>query len=122
MVDNTNRIAGTCYLSADGARLSLVGEFSYRPASPTREAKYGADGFHGYKEKPASGMIKAKLRDGGGVSVTALGQMTNVTVTAELANGKTIVGRNMFVTEQPSADAEEGEIEITWEGPDVSEN
>ncbi len=48
--------------------------------------------------------------------------MTNVTITAELANGKTVIGRNMFVTEAPSADAEEAEIEITWEGPDVSEN
>lgn len=122
MADTTNRIAGVCYLSIDGVATALVGEFSYRPASPTRETKVGADGVHGYKEKPGAGMVKAKLRDGQGVSVTALGQMTNVTVTAELANGKTIIGRNMWVTEPPSADSEEAEIEITWEGPDVSES
>jgi len=122
MADTTNRIAGVCYLSVDGQRVALVGEFSYRPASPTREAKMGADGFHGYKEKPQQGQIKAKLRDSGGVKVADLGAMTNVTVTAELANGKTVIGRNMFVTEAPSADSEEAEIEITWEGPDVSEH
>lgn len=122
MPDNTNRIAGTCYLSVNGQRVALVGEFSYRPASPVRETKMGADGFHGYKEKPGAGQIKAKLRNSGGTSVSAIGQQTNVTVTAELANGKTVIGRNMFVTEPPMADAEEGEIEITWEGPDVSES
>lgn len=122
MADNSNRVAGVCYVSADGQRLALVGEFSYRPASPTREAKVGADGFHGYKEKPQQGQIKAKLRDTAGVSVAGLGAMTNVTVTAELANGKTVIGRNMFVTEPPAADAEEAEIDITWEGPDVTES
>lgn len=123
MADNTNRIAGTCYVSADGQRLALVGEFTYRPSNPVREAKMGADGFHGYKEKPMQGQIRAKLRDGNTLSVQALGQMTNITVVAELANGKTVVGRNMFVAGDapPSADAEEGEIEIVWEGPDVSE-
>lgn len=122
MADNTNRIAGTCYLSVDGVRVALQGEFSYRPASPTREAMMGMDGFHGYKEKPGQGQIKAKLRDSSGISVAALGQQTNVTVTAELANGKTVIGRNMFVTEPPMSDAEEAVIDITWEGPDVSEN
>ena len=120
MGDNTNRVAGTCYLSVDGRRLARVGEFSYRPSNPTREAKVGADGYHGYKEKPTQGQIKAKLRDTGGTSVAQLGQMTNVTVMAELANGKTVIGRNMFVAGEPvAADAEEAEIEITWEGPDV---
>ncbi len=73
MADTTNRIAGVCYLSVDGVSTALVGEFSYRPASPVREAKMGADGFHGYKEKPQQGQIKAKLRDSGGTSVAALG-------------------------------------------------
>lgn len=120
MGDNSNRIAGTCFVRADGKSLALVGEFSYRPTNPTRESKSGADGVHGYKEKPTVGQIKAKLRDTGGTSVSALGQMTNVTVMAELANGKTVIGRNMWVVgDPPSADAEEAEIEITWEGPDV---
>lgn len=122
MADNTNRIAGTAYFSIDGVRYALVGEYSYRPASPQRESKMGSDGWHGYKEKPQQGQIKAKLRDGRDVSVAEIGQMTNSTIVAELANGKTIVGRNMFCVEPPVADAEEAEIELTFEGPDVSEN
>lgn len=123
MADNTNRIAGVAYLSIDGQRYALAGEFSYRPTNPKRETIVGADGIHGYRETPTAGQIKAKIRDAGGLSVQALGQMTNVTVTCELANGKTVLGRNMWAAtdEPPSADAENAEIEMTWEGRDVSE-
>lgn len=120
MADNSNRIAGVCYLSIDGQRVALSGEFAYQVGTPTREAKIGQDGYHGYKEKPAVGSITGKLRDAGGVSLSALGALTNTTVVAELANGKTVIGRNMFWSgEPPKADAEEAEIEFKFEGPDV---
>lgn len=116
------RIAGTCYVSADGVRLALVGEFTYRPSGVSREVKMGSDGYHGTKEKPMQGQIKAKIRDTSALQVSSLNAMTDISVVAELANGKTVIGRNMAqVGEPPSADAEEAEIEITWEGPDVRE-
>lgn len=123
MADTTNRIAGVAYVSADGVRLALVGEATYRVSNPIRESKVGSDGYHGYKEKPGIGQIKLKLRNGNSVSLSALGQMTNSTIQLDLANGKSVVGRQMVqVGDAPlEADAEEAEIEITWEGPDVSE-
>lgn len=117
-----NGLAGTAFFQADGQTFALVGEVTYRPASPTREMLVGMDGPHGFKSKPGWGQIKAKLRNTSGVSVAAIGQMVNSTITIELANGKTVIGRQMFTTEPPSADAEEAEIEVTWEGPDVTEN
>ena len=121
MADNSNRIAGTAYLAIDGKSYALVGEFSWKPSTPTREPLMGMDGFHGYKEKPGYGMISATLRDGNKVSVTDLGDITNATITVELANTKTIIGRNMFTTEQPETDAEEGTIKLAWAGPSVTE-
>ena len=121
MADNTNRLAGTASLTVDGKSYALKGAFYYQPSGATREELMGLDGYHGYKETPAVGEIGATLRDSGGVSVVALGQMTNVTLVVELANGKTIAGRNMFVTERPKATADEGEIEIVWRGPQVGE-
>jgi hypothetical protein len=115
-------IAGTAYLNVGGTNVALVGKFTYRPSSPTREMKSGLDGPHGFKSTPGWGQIKATLRNNGAISVTALGQQTNVNVTCQLNNGVTVVGNNMFVTEPPMADAEEGEIEITWEGSNVTEN
>lgn len=115
-------IAGTATFSINGVTYALVGEFSYRPASPTREMLAGMDGPHGFKAKPGWGQIKGKIRDMGTFTVASIGQMVNVTITCELANGKTVVGRGMFTTEAPSADAEEAEIEVTWEGKDVTES
>jgi hypothetical protein len=120
--DTTRRIAGVCTMAIDGVPVALVGEASYRCTNPTREAKYGADGYHGYKEKPTAPFMKGKIRDSGGTSTQSLGQITNSTVVFQLANGKTVTGRNMFWSgDPPSADAEEAEIEFMFEGPDVTD-
>lgn len=122
MADTPSRIAGTCYLSFDGQRVALAGEFAYQVSGSQREAKMGQDGYHGFKEKPFNGRITGKLRDGSTVSLSTLSGITNATVVAELANGKVVTGRNMFWSGEPAkADAEEAEIEFTMEGPDVTD-
>jgi hypothetical protein len=119
MADN-GPIAGTCYVSIEGQRKRLVGEFTWRNSGETREIKVGADGIHGYKRKPMQGQIKMKIRDAGDTTTEELNNLTNATVLAELTNGKTVIGRNMVRVGDPvSADAEEAEIELTLEGPDV---
>lgn len=40
--------------------------------------------------------ISARLRDSGGTNVQGFNQQTNVNVIAELANGKTIIGRSLW--------------------------
>lgn len=123
MADTTNRVAGTVFLSIAGQRVALAGEFAYQVSGVTREAKTGQDGFHGVKEKITTGNITGKLRDGGGVSLVALSALINETVVAELINGKTVIGRNMFWSGDPAkADAEEAEIEFKMEGPDVRDD
>ncbi len=115
-----NAIAGTAFFSADGVRYRLVGEAKYRTSGETREAKNGADGFHGFKAKPQNGMIEVKVRDSGDVHLAVFNAMTNATITLELANGKTVIGRNMFRSGEPAeADAEEAEVLLMFEGPDV---
>lgn len=117
-----NPIAGVAYISANGKRYRLVGEATYRCSGVVREAKMGADGYHGRKEKPIQGMIKVKLRNSQDVPHSEINGMVDATVTLELANGKTVIGRNMFQSGEPiTADAEEGEQEVTWEGPDVQD-
>lgn len=113
---NTNRLAGTAYLSVDGLTYMLAGDFEYSPVSVTRETLVGMDSVHGYKEKPMQAHISATLRDSGGLTVASLNAMTNVTVVAELANGKTIIGRNMWTVEAQSSKAEDGTIEVKFEG------
>lgn len=113
-------IAGTASVTIDGQAYPLVGDFAYRNSGEQREPKNGMDGFHGYKSKPIHGMIRMKLRNQGNVPVDVLNGVVDGTIVAELANGKTVIGRNMFRSGEPvTADAEEGELDITFEGPDV---
>lgn len=117
MADNTNRLAGLAYLTVNGQTYMLAGDFEYSPAQFTRETLVGMDTVHGYSEKPQQPHISGTLRDSGGLSVASLNAMTNVTVYAELANGKKIIGRNMWTVEAQTAKSAEATIDIKWEGP-----
>lgn len=109
-------LAGTANVTADGTNYLLVGDLSYDPSSVTREGLVGQDGTHGYKEKPKFGKIKGTFRDTGDVAAADFNGMTNVTVVLSLANGKTVIGRNMFTTDAQPVATEEGTIEVSWEG------
>ncbi|WP_242183084.1 phage tail tube protein [Sphingomonas sp. CARO-RG-8B-R24-01] len=123
MVTTPNLLAGTCYLTLDGKSVSLVGEFAYRPTQTTNETLKGMDGIHGFKSSPEAGMIKGKLRDTGAISIQDLGNAVNITVVAVLANGKTIVGRNMWRVGEPlEADADDATVSVQWESADVRES
>ncbi|MBU68553.1 MAG: phage tail protein [Cupriavidus sp.] len=122
MADNTNRIAGTANLTVDGKTYLLAGDFEYNPSKVTRTTLTGQDTVHGYSETPRPGSISATLRDAGGLRVSDLNGMTNVTIVAELANGKVIIGRNMWTVEDQNAKSTDATIETRWEGPSVTEN
>lgn len=121
MADNTNRLAGTASLNVNGKPVLLKGNFAWKPDGATRESLTGLDGYHGYKEQRMPGEIRATLRDWNGISVTDLAELTNIPIVVTLANGKTVAGRGMTPTEQPSATADDAEIEIVWQGPSVRE-
>ncbi|MBS0360514.1 MAG: phage tail tube protein [Proteobacteria bacterium] len=122
MADANPVLAGTAFITVAGQRVAVAGEASYRISGENRESKVGQDGFHGVKVKPMPGQIKLKGRNMGNVPLASLDLSTPDTVVLELVNGKTVVGRNMTRVGDPlGADAEEAEIDITYEGPDVSE-
>lgn len=121
MADTTNRLAGIAYLAVDGQTYMLVGDLAYNPSTISRETVSGQDRVHGYSEKPQQGTISATLRDTGGLTVANFNAMTNVTVMCELANGKTIVGRNMWTVEAQEVKTTEATFEVKWEGFSVEE-
>ncbi|WP_295541084.1 phage tail tube protein [uncultured Pseudacidovorax sp.] len=121
MADNTRRLAGTAYLNVDGVSYMVAGDFAYSPSKVSRESLVGQDGVHGYSEKPVSGHISGTLRDSGSMKLSTLNAMTNVTVTLELANGKLVVGRNMWTTDTQEAKTGDGTLEVKWEGMAVTE-
>jgi len=122
MAIDPNRIAGTAFITINGVSFSISGEAAYRVSGSTRETLTGQDGVHGYSEKPTAGRISFKGRDANNVQVGLLNEATNQTVVLVLANGKTVVGRNMWRVGDPiEVNTEDGTFPCDWEGVDVKE-
>ena len=121
MADNTNRLAGIATISGDGESFMLSGDLAYSVANFSRETMVGQDRVHGYSEKPHAGFISGTLRDAGSLSVAKINAMTNTTVVAELANGKTIVGRNMWTVDAQEVKTQDATIDVKWESFYVEE-
>ena len=121
MADTSRRLAGVAYLTIDGTSYPLVGEAKYSPSTFKRETKAGQDGIHGYSESPNAPYIEATIRDAHGVTVADFNAMTNSTVVLELANGKVVVGRNMWAVETQEVDTTEASFKVRFESPDVQE-
>lgn len=116
------RLAGIASVTIDGVAYSIVGEGTYRPSTNTRETLKGQSGVHGYSEMPNAGKISWKGRDSSDVVIAALNDATNATVVLSLANGKTIIGRNMWrVGESIEVNTEDGSFSVEFEGVDVVE-
>lgn len=111
-----NRLAGTAYMSIDGKPVALVGDFEWDPGLVVREALVGMDGVHGFKEKPHPASMKMTLRDLGNVSAAAFNNLTDTTVTVELANGKRVTGADLFQVGPTPVKAEDGTLEVEFNG------
>lgn len=121
MADQTNALAGIASLTIDGVNYLVAGDLKYQVSGRVRETLTGQDSVHGFSEKPRAGKISMTLRDWANLSFADVQAMTNVTVVAELANGKTIVGRNMWSIEDQEVDTTEGKADIVFEGKSVVE-
>ncbi|TKI02896.1 phage tail tube protein [Martelella alba] len=122
MADTTNRLAGTAYVTCDGITIMVAGQFKYSPSTVKRDTLTGMDGVHGYKETPNAPYISCQVRDSGGTTVADFNGQTNITVVAELANGKTIIGSGMWCVNVQEVDSTEATFDIRWEGASVTEN
>lgn len=121
MADNPNRLAGIATVTVDGQNYMLSGDLTYQVSTVKRETLVGQDRVHGYSETPSAGFISGTFRDAGNLTVADFNAMSNATVVVELANGKTIVGRNMWTVETQEVKTAEGTFEVRWEGFSVQE-
>jgi hypothetical protein len=122
MGDTSNRLAGTASVTTNGVTIMVAGQFKYSPSTVKRETQTGMDRVHGYKEKPSAPYISCQVRDSGGTTVADFNDMTDVTVVAELANGKTIIGTGMWTVESQEVDSEDAVFDVRWESFSVVES
>lgn len=116
------RRAGFIHVKADGVVLEAKGDFSYDIGGVKREAIIGADGtIHGFKETAVPSYIEGAITDRSDLDTNALFNGTNLTVTLELANGKTISQRGAWYAGDRTVTTSESEIKVRWEGPPAQE-
>jgi len=115
------RVGGIIQLELDGARLFAKGAFEYDLGVAAKESVVGMDGFHGFKETPKPARISGQITDAPELDLEALLNTRNATVKLSLANGKTVVMREAFYAGDNTANTEEGEIEVAFEGPSAEE-
>lgn len=116
-----NLLAGTAQITVDGNSYMLEGSAKWSPSTVKRDTLMGMDGYHGVKETPVPGSISGTFRDSGSMTVATFNAMTNSTIVLQLANGKTVVGRNMACVDAQEVDSTEGTFDLKFEGPLVSE-
>ncbi|MGD9766852.1 MAG: phage tail tube protein [Pseudolabrys sp.] len=115
------RIAGIAYVKVDGDQYALKGNFTVSPSRVERTGIAGQDQVHGYEESPRIPFIEGDISLVPELSVEALEAMTDVTVTAELANGKVYVLRNAWTKAAFELNTKEGTTRVRWEGMDCNE-
>ncbi|RJG06247.1 phage tail protein [Noviherbaspirillum cavernae] len=110
------RVAGICYIKVNGAQLEVKGSIEVPLTDKKRETVSGPAGPAGYKEEVRTPFVKltAIFRDDFPTDVVA--ENTDLTVTAELANGKVYTLSGGYLVGESDVKGDEGEVELHFEG------
>lgn len=115
------RRAGKISLQIDGEIFDAKGSFEYSLGGEKRTSIVGSDKVHGYSAMPKVAYIKGEITDRQELDVKAMTELSDVTVTLNLANGKTIVLYNAWYVGEGVGNSEEGNIEFNFEGNNAEE-
>jgi Phage tail tube protein len=115
------RFAGVAHVMVDGNQEPLRGDLTISPNSLERTMIAGQDGIHGYQELPRVPYIECSLSTMPQVSVDQLEQGVNVTVLAQLANGKQYSLQEATCKGGIEINARDGQMRIRWEGTRCNE-
>jgi len=109
------RISGLTAFQVNGSAFQVI-EFVWDPASQENTTVTSLSGVDGYDSKPVAPFISGKFRDNANVNVTAFTQLTNATVVVKLANGKSIVGHNLWYVGRPGVSGADAGFDFKFEG------
>ncbi|SER57071.1 Phage tail tube protein [Faunimonas pinastri] len=115
------RIAGIAYLFVDGTQYPLRGNFTVSPDAIERAGIAGQDSVHGYSETPRVPYISGDISLTEDISIETIRAVTNATVTAELANGKTYVLREAWCAAAMELNTRDGQTTVRFEGVSCDE-
>lgn len=113
--------AGQLYFRINGVQYAIAGDFTINAGLPTKEAVIGMDGSVGYKVTPRQASIEGNVRDHSGLDVKTLLGLEGVTVTAEMANGKTWVLANATQVGEGDISPDESTLGVRFEAQQAEE-
>lgn len=115
------RVAGHLFLKVNGVQRKVIGNFTYNLGRSRKQMLVGHDGPHGYSEMPQVAYIEGEIRDESDLSVVELREITDATITLELANGKTILLRDAHEASEGSVGTEAANVQVRFEGVEAEE-
>lgn len=118
---SNSRVAGRIFFKVDGQQYSVGASVTYNLGLPKRESGSDSSFEHYYKEKPQVPYVSGELLDRNSVDVAKFLALDEVTVTLEIANGKTIAFRDGWQAGEGEINAEEGMIGFKFEARSAEE-
>src|SRR5215472_4343315 len=110
------RFAGIAFLMVNGNQIALRGNFTVSPSPVERTMIAGQDGVHGYQELPRVPYIEGDISTVPGLNHSDLDGQTDVTVVAQLANGKQYTLAGAACKAGLEANTRDGQARVRWEG------
>jgi len=110
------RFAGIAFLMVDGNQMALRGNFTVSPSPVERTMIAGQDGVHGYQELPRVPYIEGDISTVPNLNLEDLEQQSDVTVVAQLANGKQYTLSGASCKAGFEANTRDGQVRVRWEG------
>jgi hypothetical protein len=109
------RVAGVTSFAVNGSMFSVT-EFAWDPGAIQRETMASLSGVDGYRETPIAPYISGKFRDSQNVNVSGFVGLTNATIVVQLANGKQVVGHNLWFIGRPGVSGADATFDFRFEG------
>jgi hypothetical protein len=111
-------VAGQCYLKINGNQYNLREGLNLSLDKEEGESIVGQDQYHGIMIKPKVCFIEGVITDTFELNIKEFSAFRDVTVTVELANGKTGMLRQANQIKALELETETGKIAFRFEGPD----
>lgn len=115
------RVGGIAQFNVNGVRYRAKGNFTYNLGNPKRDGVLGADGIHGFMEKPQIPFIEGVITITDDLDVADLLALTEGTVILDLLTNKSVVLRQAWFAGEANASTEEGELPVRFEGLSAEE-
>lgn len=112
----TPKIAGTVFIKLDGEQLEVSGGVECPISSVMRETKMGPNGPGGYSEMAQLPYIKVSAFLRPEFPREKVTESVDMTITAELANGKVYVLSNAYHVGESAAKNDDGTVDLEFNG------